>query len=716
MPFALTPRLKSGIILLLLCFTSFRTAVAQDLENALTQLKENRRGFSELITTINLDTLLAQRLNRFSKSGIDSLLEEIRVSKSKPSEKLLAINSIGHLLDEIRQRVDVQKIEWYDLPQALESFEQILRAIQDGVEYQSILEPLSEQRAKFLAHVFRDYGAQRLNDFSKFKKLAGRPEEALPYLEKEPSFPLGDSLIEFIAANHPERIAEHLRTTRSTLTTRIRSHSNIYVRQIALLANDTASGLLLPFVVQLAKKQVTREKVFKFRTDSIGYFQLLVDTRKREHGNTPEKNDFNNAILNEIKNRSVKFFARQLNEGHELSFDERFGVVKELRMEDIYYVLATAGDELYTSSYLGLYQKLKSFLKRASADSLFRLVGYDRFRDFLKISANYNTITDLFSTSSAEATRELLKNYISRIEAEPYTSLEKAMDVADCFAGLSKDSLYGSVIREQLQSNYDRCAASDLLLGARIYGILLRVFDHAQEYKDPVKATGNRDGYNEKLYRARLKNKKGEIISLVLFYGDPDGRTSYRSFRNLFDDPAKWEVEESKSWIRIRSLQGQPLVYYVNLPLDHEKRLDLMAQDSLSRYLSNQGIEPSILIHRGHSYHINHTMEMMTPDIRLAVLGACGGNNYVLDFAAVNPDVQLIFSKKIGKTAINDSIIEELATTFLEKDKDVVWAEIWNRLEEKFNADPAMLSHFREYIPPPHNISILFLNLFNRDL
>ena len=60
---------------------------------------------------------------------------------------------------------------------------------------------------------------------------------------------------------------------------------------------------------------------------------------------------------------------------------------------------------------------------------------------------------------------------------------------------------------------------------------------------------------------------------------------------------------------------------YANAPLDEKEELDLKAQDSLTAYLSEKQITPSIIVHRGHSYYANHTVASIDSSATLVLLG-----------------------------------------------------------------------------------------------
>ena len=148
------------------------------------------------------------------------------------------------------------------------------------------------------------------------------------------------------------------------------------------------------------------------------------------------------------------------------------------------------------------------------------------------------------------------------------------------------------------------------------------------------------------------------------------------------------------------------------MDIDNKDELDLKAQDSLFNFLEQQGIDPTVLMHRGHSYHLENTLKRLTPSVKLAILGSCGGYNSAISIASINPDVQIIGSKKTGAKSINDIIINVINET-LENKEDLSWTEIWKKLAARFSKDEFSLNLFNEYIPPGKNVSLFVLKLFN---
>jgi hypothetical protein len=262
-----------------------------------------------------------------------------------------------------------------------------------------------------------------------------------------------------------------------------------------------------------------------------------------------------------------------------------------------------------------------------------------------------------------------------------------------------------------LHSNLSRCKSGQLFFGVRIYGILLQVFDLVKQ-KNSLNKLWTTLGNYEMLERKSLLNKNGEIIQVVLFYGDDDGIGSFNNFQKMFTDTNKWKMSRNQNWATIRSVSDQPIVIYANRPLDAKEELDIKAQDSLFMFLKQESIEPVVLVHRGHSYHLDNTLKRLTPSVRLAILGSCGGSNSAISIASINPDAQLIVSKKTGSKSVNDPVINAINETLLNKE-DLSWPIIWEKLAARFSNDEFTRNLFNEYIPPGKNVSLFVLKLFN---
>lgn len=689
-------------------------AIAQPVASvsAYNLLQEEQELFLQRFKSISGDTTIVYPLARYFESEVNNIHKTVIADAAflTGMEKEKAVRSLVYFMKELEKSIGQQKSDMYDMPGAVRSYKSLLTALIYHKPVAPVLTPLSARRSQLLAASFTQYKEHvLLDDIAIYKRMSASPQFILQFLETKPGFRYADSLLLKAAAHDPMKLIAYLNKTGPGIQNKIRSTKDKYLQQIVLLSGDKKATELLPFVTQLAEKRITPEEILSQRMDAAKYFQLLVNTLMESRNVKDDGFIFFKPLRAGIKQKSLDFYVHQINELHTAADAVRFASVKGLRPEDLYYIITSCGDELYTSSYLGLYKRLMEHFKDQSADSLFGIVKYDQFRTFMRLAANYNVLTDFLHNMPRERMVDLAKKFIGGIETDVDSGLEKAMDIADFFAGLGSASDIIALIQTELQSNLSRCRTSQQYLGVRLYSILLQVFELVKQ-GGAQNQIWTKLGNYEILKRAALENKSGEVVELVLFYGDKDGVASFNSFLKLYAGN-KWKVEKNANWVSIRSVSDPGFAIYANLPIESEEELDLRTQDSLVAFLQQQSLEPTVLIHRGHSYHLDNTLKRLTPSVKLAVLGSCGGYNKAISIASINKDVQVIGSRKTGAKSINDPIIEVINATLLER-RDLVWSEIWAKLSDRFSKDEATLSLFNEYFPPDNNLSLFVLKLF----
>jgi hypothetical protein len=675
-------------------------------------LREEKGKFLRNLKNIPLDSAIINSLARQFEAETGNIYYSISNDPKLPAaEKEKAIRSLAYFTRELGRNIEQQKIEVYDIPGALQSYKSILRALVSHRPVSPLLVQVGPRRSQLLSSAFSQYKEyQLLDDVAVYKRVASSPEFILQFLESKPGFRFADSLLLDAAAHDPLKLVFYINNDKPGIQNKIRNTRNIYLRQIELLAAEKNASELLPFVVQIAENRITPEQILQTRTNVIKYYQLLVNTLQETKNMKDSSFIFLKPLRKAIKQKSLAFFVNSINDLHSSPDAVRFASVKGLRPEDLYYIITSCGEELYTSSYLGLYKRLMEHFKGQNADSLFQMVKYDNYRTFIRLAANYNVLVDFLRNMPQPEMQVLLRRFIAGIEKDTDTGLENAMDIADCFGGFDVAPEIGDLVQSELQYNLRRCTSGQQYLGMRLYSILLQVYGLVKQDGNLSKLWTKLGNY-EVLKRSDLANKNGEIVQLTLFYGDEDGVSSFNNFLRLYSDKKKWEVTKNKDWVAIRSLSDQPLMIYANLPLDSEEELDLKAQDNLAAYLQQQSLEPTVLIHRGHSYHLDKTLKRLQPSVKLAILGSCGGYNKAISIASINPDVQVIGSKKTGAKSINDPILYEINETLLRKE-DLSWSEIWKKLTARFSKDEATLNLFNEYFSPNKNVSLFVLKLF----
>ncbi len=699
------------LILCSLLFPTWADAAPSDPDNP---VKDEQEIFLRRLRAIKADPEMLVKITGYFESSINSLYSDLQSRKKMNQiEKEKAIRTLIYFMKEAGTRLTRSVIDLYALPQTMDGYKQVLMDILLKRPLFPSLQPMNTVQTELLKNVFSQYKESSIiEELATYKRVATTPQYILQFVENHPDFRYADSLLILLAANEPMKMAYYLRGNSGRLSSRIINSSDPYLKLITTFSTEKNVSELLPFLSQLADGSLTRDSILSTRSSPVVYFQLMVNSMQSSLFLKEKGNLFLKPLKKGIHDRAMAFYVNELNNLHSSPDAVRFASVKDLRPEDLYYIIISSGEELYTSSYLGLYKRLMDLFRGGNADSLFDIIHYDGVRTFIRLAANYNVLEDLLNKLSEDKKKELIRRFIRGLDKDPTESLEKAMDIADSYNSLVKDPTISEMVRKELKFNLDQCQQNNKYQGVRLYNILTDMFGMVSEV-DGLNRLWARLGNYELIRQSELINEKGEMNEVVLFYGDEDGVGSFSNFLRYFSDTRKWTITRNDKWISIRSVSGKALQIFANRPLNMEEGLDLRAQDSMYAYMGANNIHPSILMHRGHSYHLDKTMNRISPSVRLAILGSCGGYNRAISFASINKDVQVIGSKKTGSKSINDPFLyyvnEKLVTG-----EDLNWPEIWKDLELRFSKEEGALTLFKEYFPPSENLGLFLLKLYNQ--
>jgi len=687
-----------------------------DIKSAQQLVDAEQNLFRDFLASASLNANIKKDLQKFAVNDVNNIQNNLQFLATAPKDKRIkGIRSLSFFMKELQQTLKDRKLNQKDIPVITKKYKQTLtdllsRRVDDPVEKN--LMDLDWHSIQLLANAFWEFDeARQMTDISAYKRVVETPEYIFSFLETKPGFFYADLLIVFVATNYPEQFLSYVQKNNNAVTTSIRNNKDSYVQQLLAFSSNSLASELAPFTEQIASNQLTIDDILAKRKKVNDYFQLLVNTvmsnnQKMEQGDAPE---FQKALFNALAEKSLDFYVKKLNDLHSSPDAVRFQSVQSLRPQDLYYIIVSADEEMYTSTYLGLYKRLISHFKNQSADSVLTLVHNDKFRKFMRIAATYNTLTDFLHMMSQEKSKSLIHSFIADIETtDEDEAVSNATDVADAFITLSKDPVFNDYLKQELEDGLKKSRRNDRHQSQQLYSILQRVYDLAT---DEQSANGLSANYKE-LSLSSLKDKSGIVSELILFYGDEDGKSSYNSFMSLFKDKSQWDINTNESWVTISSLQGQPIKIYANLPLNTDDEKDLAAQQELSDFLAKQGIQPSILIHRGHSYHLPSTLKYLNTSVKLAILGSCGGYKNMKKIMELNPDVHIIASKQVGSMAVNDPLLRHLNDEILES-KSLDWVNFWAELDETFKKDANASKLFEEYIPPYKNVSSYVIRLYN---
>ncbi len=608
-------------------------------------------------------------------------------------------------------------------PALVDNFTSILNANLKGESMAPYIKQVPYEVGLINAEIFKDNsGYKDSRQILFLKNSALHPDKILSTIAPYVDDPYADTLVLVAYNSSPVQIYNYAQATNTPQGKLLKRNPDNRIKTIVQLSEMKNALFYFPFLDDLISGKQTIAGISKYlssdstKYDSVGYYKLLVKTEidyynRLLNKDTPVAMLGVNGLTDMLQRRAIQHFITPVNDLHEVANPAiRFKALAPLDAKDLYYMMVLGEDEIYTSSYKNAFDlMLKRMGAKPHGDSLLMSVNFDHFKKFIKMAAGYNKL-DTFLRTMPDRSEKLMRAFITDLERSP--SLEDAVDVADSYGSIRNPALLKSMVR-YVTDNEQRCAQSGNAKGQKIYNLLKMIFlsGDTTNHIDLSSAIGIPPVYT--VDYNKLVNDSGKIIQQVFFYGDKDGKESFNGYLSSFPN-ADWKMKKTENWEEIKSVKGKPIWIYANLPLDNETDKDAAAQAALVEYLDTNNLRPTIVIHRGHSYHLKYTIEQMPESAKIIMLGSCGGYNNLKQILEYAPEAHIISTKQIGARDVNKPIIEAINNT-LRAGKNIDWRDMWNGLETYFiKAGRDKKDLFDDYIPPHKNLGALFIKAYTK--
>ncbi len=662
-------------------------------------------------------SLNLQVTNALIKTVDDIQMEIERDTALDQRLKVKYLNGLYLVLKDYNNKRAHRHINAEEAPAMIQAFRNMMHADIKGKSIYPYSRQLSFEAGENLINAFADnpgFKEARAEMFSKyaFKNL----EEILPKLGPYLDYPVTDSIIATVARKYPNKVLTYA-TSYTPTASAIRRNPDPLVQQIVQIGRSPQSTKLMPFIDQLLDGTSTISQLEKAVENDDNYFREMVKAsiqlqkRKFEGANPLGLK----AMQENMQAKSLRYI-REVNDLHEEGPNVRFRIVKDFTPEELYYLIVNGQEELFTSSYtnaakMGLYDQMMLRMKPPRGDSLLMLVSFDRFKKFIAMAAGFNTLDNFLRSMDPENANYLMVKFVRSLEKTE--DLEDAVDVANSFGSIRDPKLL-DFLRTEVHKNLTFVSGKKDKRGITIYSLLNSIFAEDGKGSDSVWATEMSSKLRlppiNYVEASSLPDDSGRIYQQVFFYGDEDGATSYASFMGNF--PASdWKVNKGQFWTTITSLKGKPTTIFANLPLKEPE--DKTAIEKLSEYLDEKDIHPTIFIHRGHSYHVNTTLDNLQSTARIVILGSCGGYHNLAIVLEKSPEAHIISSKQVGTYRVNEPIIRSLEDV-VRSGKNVDWVQMWAGLMKKFAGEGANKTLFDDYVPPHKNLGAIFIKAYRQ--
>lgn len=654
-----------------------------------------------------------QQVNYTLNNKIDDIQNNIELDQTlDANEKIKFLRGLNEVLSSFEAGYKTKDLKADQIPTLVDAYQNAMSLELKKSAITPVISDLEPELGTILLKAFpfqKNTGLARSKEIVLLKTCEKDPGKILPLLRTNPNVSFADSLLKVVAHTHQEDIYTYAQSTNTPLGRRIQKVDDTLIQTISRLANLNEGRLYFPFLDNLSKGKISMDEISKSKENIYKYFGLLVNTEidyaeRLRRRDTPMAMT---ALTNMLTQKAKDEFINEINGLHDSPDNIRMKKVEPLNAQELYYLCVMNETEIYTSSYLKVYERIFQRMKSPNSDTLLMSVSFDRFKKFIKMAANYNTLNDFLKRMDKGNAEILMRAFAGGLERT--NTLEDAVDVADSYASISDDNLR-KLILDEVQSNISKQTKADNKRGLAIYDLLNTIFLS-------LDSSGNTDLSTKfgippiySVANNSLQNKAGKIIIQQFFYGDPDGVNSFNQFRASYNTPG-WKLVNKKDWVEVSSTKGVPVVIYANRPLDEKEGLDEQAQESLDSYLADNEITPTIVIHRGHSYHVSSTIAQLFPTSKVVFLGSCGGYQNVNGVLNISPYAHIIASKQVGSGTVNGPMIMSITET-LRQGKDLNWPEMWKSFGKKLKNN----NLFEDYVPPYKNLGALFIMAYNKEM
>ena len=363
---------------------------------------------------------------------------------------------------------------------------------------------------------------------------------------------------------------------------------------------------------------------------------------------------------------------------------------------------------------------LRPKLKGKPASKLLAEVRYAGLRHFLALAAGRDRLASFWKLAGPDTVAaDLLARTVRNLDAakNPLEQAVAAAEVLDTLRSPARLKPLARIIRLE----HGRLKAAGDRRNQTLYGMLAVRFARNNPKLDPEldKLARTYAGYVQEtrvLEQSELFRNQVDV-QRHFFWNDSDGVESFESFIDTYGTDPRWHIEKKSEYVHLSAsgARGRKIEIYANVPVDllapgnRHRALEVNArQEKISRILADRKLEPLVLVHRGHSYHLEKTLPYLSHSARLVYLGSCNGMDKMAAVAERASSAQIIATRGVGTMKVNDPTLKAINDELLASGR-LQWASFWPVLARRVGVTN---DDFREYIPPHQNAAASLLGAY----
>lgn len=412
------------------------------------------------------------------------------------------------------------------------------------------------------------------------------------------------------------------------------------------------------------------------------------------------------SINHEMRDYSLRFI-REINDKIASGAPQPFYSVDEFGSTELYFLMLFGRDELFNASYNGLFNRFILKMPGGDAEGFMKSINMNRYRDYMSLCASFGVLEEFLSKFNYIQRQKLLNDYVSGLENER-DDISSIVLVAEAITNLSDHHTLTSV-QTRIKSEYERISKTNDVIGLSIYGVLSSIISgnartDAGWYRSVSKQFQVTPANSLPL--SALFTENNICVGQMYFYNDDDGRSSYINFLSQYKTNGNWVIDDRGNYVRVYSVSGKQVEIFANKPEFQENGIQ-----AINEYFKLRNLRPTVVVHRGHSFHTESTLERVPPSTRLLFVGSCGGFYKISIALESAPHAHVISTKQIGTKTVNDAMLFAINERIREG-KDLDWNEFWDKMRERLGSN----QYFKDYIPPHKNLESIFITAYYKIL
>ncbi len=526
------------------------------------------------------------------------------------------------------------------------------------------------------------------------------PDEVLKKVEQYKSKYFCKEVVEAASLMAPVSLKRYLANPTHVVNILLKKSENDFIKKMFEI--NTATGFKTKsylLINQLVRNEMGIDEAIAVSIDKDKLFKEMAKTLSDENAIGKY------SVGNEMEIYSLRYI-RDINDKIDVPENIRFAGLDTLTANQLYYITVFGREEVFNTTFNGIFAKLESKFDFQNIKTFEALMKLPKFSLFISLCASYDKLDKLLAALNKEQKRHLISNFVAQLH-QTNNSIENAVSISEAITNISNPEIQ-YMIQQQIKKEYESCEETKNTHCMASYGILAglckdkEVFDPAwfnlmsKKYPAGDMAT----------LKLKTLQQSGKIIERMYFYDDDDGRDSYYNFLSVFKNNTNWLIDDYFNYTKVSSVSGTPILIFANKPSFEES-----GDQAIKKLLSDNQWEPSILIHRGHSFHTQKSLENIPDQTKLLFVGSCGGFYKASSVLKSATQAQIIATKQIGAKIINDPMIFAINDE-LRKGSDIQWPSFWSKMKTQLGG----YSLFYDYVPPHKNIEALFQNAYYKTL